>query len=166
MIRIVSVEECSSLTQNLMHVCYFAHSVILNAMTTQSTCSLNGIYRPHLLVSTVKSLFTHAHSSPLSLAARLLWCLRTILVILIMARLFPDRLYICTHIYFSNLLCLIPWIRLQGYSKDQNKALALLGFTLWWRKTDNKYINNYLLIVISSLKNKNNSKTLFSPLLF
>ena len=47
------------------------YSLILNAMATQYTCSLNGIYCPHWLVSTVKSLFTHAHSSPLSLAARL-----------------------------------------------------------------------------------------------
>ena len=67
-IQIVSMEECSSLMQSLMQICCSARSVILNAMATQYTCSLNGVYCPH----TVKpSLFMHAHSSPLSLAARL-----------------------------------------------------------------------------------------------
>ena len=71
-IRIVSTEEHSSLTQNLMQICCFTHLVILNATDTQYTCSLNGIYCP---ASTVKlSLFTHAHSNPLSLASRLHWC--------------------------------------------------------------------------------------------
>ena len=46
---------------------------------------------PPPLTSTVKlSLFTHAHSSPLFLAARLHQC--CILIILTMAGLFPDRL--------------------------------------------------------------------------
>ena len=41
-IRIVSVEECSSLTQNVMQMHCSTRSVILNAMATQCTCSLNG----------------------------------------------------------------------------------------------------------------------------
>ena len=46
-------------------------SVIFNVTAPQYTCSLNGIP----LTGTVKSsLFTHAHSSPLSLAARLHQC--------------------------------------------------------------------------------------------
>ena len=49
-IRIVSAEECSSLTQNLMQIRCFTFSVILNVMATQYSCSLNGIYRPHWLV--------------------------------------------------------------------------------------------------------------------
>ena len=49
-IWIVSTEECSSLTQNLMQIHCSARSVILNAMATQDTCSLNGIYHPHWLV--------------------------------------------------------------------------------------------------------------------
>ena len=74
-IQIVSMEECSSLTQNLMQIRWSTCSVILNAVATQYTCSLNGPYHPHWLVSTVKSsLFTHVHSSPLSLAARLYRC--------------------------------------------------------------------------------------------
>ena len=48
--------------------------VILNVTATQDTCSLNWcLLRP--LTSTVKSsLFTHVHSSPLSLGARLHPC--------------------------------------------------------------------------------------------
>ena len=49
-IWIVSVEECSSLTQNLMQIRCSTHSIILNAMTTQYTCSLNGTYLCHWLV--------------------------------------------------------------------------------------------------------------------
>ena len=41
---IVSVEECSSLTQNLMQIHCSTCSVILNGMATQYTCSLNGVY--------------------------------------------------------------------------------------------------------------------------
>ena len=48
-------------------------SVIFNVTATQYTCSLKCLLPP--LTSTVKSsLFTHAHSSPLSLAARLHQC--------------------------------------------------------------------------------------------
>ena len=36
-IQIVSVEECSSLMQNLMQICCSTHSVILNATATQYT---------------------------------------------------------------------------------------------------------------------------------
>ena len=41
--------------------------------------------------STVKSLFTHAHSSPLSLLPGHVHVAQTILLILTMAGLFPDR---------------------------------------------------------------------------
>ena len=70
----VSMGECSSIMQNLMQTCCCTCLVILNVMATQYTCSLNGIHR-FPLTSTVKlSLFTHVHSSPLSLAGRLHWC--------------------------------------------------------------------------------------------
>ena len=49
-IGIVSVEDCSSLMQNLTQIRCPTHSVILNAMATQYTCSLNGVYHPHWLV--------------------------------------------------------------------------------------------------------------------
>ena len=49
-IWIVSVEECPSLTQNLMQVYCSAHSVILNVTATQYTCSHSSVYCPHWLV--------------------------------------------------------------------------------------------------------------------
>ena len=71
-IWISSVEECSSFMQNLMYIHCSIHSVISNAMATQYTCSLNDVYSPHWLVKS--SLFTHEHSSPLFLTARLHLC--------------------------------------------------------------------------------------------
>ena len=60
-------------------------------------CDSHTAHRPsprHLpppLTSTVKSsLFTQAHSSPLSLAARLHYVAQTVLIVLTMAGLFPD----------------------------------------------------------------------------
>ena len=47
---IVSTEECSNLTQNLMQICCSACSVIVNVTATQYICSPNSIYRPHWLV--------------------------------------------------------------------------------------------------------------------
>ena len=47
-IWIVSVEKCSSLTQNLMQICC-THSVIFNVTATQYTCSLNSVYHHHRL---------------------------------------------------------------------------------------------------------------------
>ena len=74
-ICIVFVEEYSSLLQNLMQIPCSTCSVILNATATQYTCLLT---QWHLLppqTRTVKSsLFTHVHSSPFSLAARLHGC--------------------------------------------------------------------------------------------
>ena len=72
-IRIVSVEECSSLMQNLTQI-HCSHSIIVNAMATPYNCSLNSIYCPPLPSTMTSSLFTRAHSSPVSLAARLHRC--------------------------------------------------------------------------------------------
>ena len=72
-IWIVSGEECLNSTQNLIQIRCSTCSVILNARATQFTCLFNGVYPPSL-TSTVKlSLFTHVHSHPLSLVARLHW---------------------------------------------------------------------------------------------
>ena len=49
-IWIVSFEECSSLTQNVMQICCSTHSVILNAMATQYTCLFKSVYWPLWLV--------------------------------------------------------------------------------------------------------------------
>ena len=73
-IQIVSMEECSSLMQNLMQtystvLSHFECDSYTGRMLTQQCLS------PPLTISTVKSsLFTHVHSSPLSLAARLHQC--------------------------------------------------------------------------------------------
>ena len=68
-----SVEECSSLTQNLVQIRGSTQlSHILNVTATQDTCSLSCIYHLHWPVKS--SLFMHAHSSPLSLAPTLHWC--------------------------------------------------------------------------------------------
>ena len=57
-------------------------------------------YLPPPLASTVKlSLFTHAYSSPLSLAAKLHHVVQTILVMLTMAGLFPDRSCVYAHMH-------------------------------------------------------------------
>ena len=90
-IQIVSAEECLSLKQNLMQIHCSTCSVILDAMATQYTRSLNGIYCPHWLVK-----WSH-HCSLMHIPVRCPWLpgyisvVQTILIILTMAGLFPDR---------------------------------------------------------------------------
>ena len=64
-IWIVSLEECSSLTQNLKQIHCSTHSVILNATATQYTRSLNDVYRPHWQDSEVISVHPWAFQSTL-----------------------------------------------------------------------------------------------------
>ena len=71
---IVSLEEWSSLMQNLMQIYCSIHSVILNVIATQYTCLVNGIYHPPLTNIVKSSLFMQVHFCPLSLAARLYQC--------------------------------------------------------------------------------------------
>ena len=70
--------------------------------------TLHGLSQRHLpplLTSMVKpSLFTHAHSSPLSLATRLPWCLAKCSLILTMAKLFLDKPHILSHCNFLVIL--------------------------------------------------------------
>ena len=89
-IQTVSAEECSSLTQNLMQIHCSTHSVILNAMATQYTSSLEGIYVPHRLVQ-----WSH-HCSCMCIPVHSPWLpgyivAHTILVLLTTAGLFMDR---------------------------------------------------------------------------
>ena len=90
-IWIVSTEECSSLMQNLMQIHCSTSSLILNGMTTQYTCSLNGVYHPHWLVQ-----WSH-HSSCMGIPVHSPWLpsnvnvMQIILVIVTMAGVFPDR---------------------------------------------------------------------------
>ena len=70
------------------------YSVISNVMATQYTCSLNSVYRPHWLVQ-----WSH-HCSHICIPVHSPWLpgyinvVPTILIILTVVRLFPDRLYI------------------------------------------------------------------------
>ena len=87
----VSVEECSRLMQNLMQILCSSHSVILNAMATQYTCSFNSIYHPQWLVQWschCSSMHTPVHSPWLPGYINVV---QTILIILTMAGLFLDR---------------------------------------------------------------------------
>ena len=90
-IQLVSVEECSSLTQNLMQIFCSTRSVILNAMVTQYTCSLSGAYCPHWLVQWSRCcsrMHIPVHSPWLPGYINVT---HTILIILTMAELFLDR---------------------------------------------------------------------------
>ena len=72
-IRILSTEECSSFTQNLMQIrCSILSHFEFDGHTVHMFTQWHLL---PLLTSTVKSsLFMHAHSSPLSLDARLHRC--------------------------------------------------------------------------------------------
>ena len=73
------------------------YSVILGVMATQCTCSLNGVHHPHWLVQC-----SH-HCSHMHIPVHSPWLpgyidvAQTVLVILTMAGLFPDRPYIYPH---------------------------------------------------------------------
>ena len=90
-IQIASVEECSRLMQNLMQICCSICSVILNVKAIQYTHSLNGTYRPHWLVQ------WSLHCPHMCIPVHSPWLpgyinvMGTILIILTMAGLFPDR---------------------------------------------------------------------------
>ena len=72
--RTVPMEECPSLTQNVMQIRCCTHWVILNVTPTQYTCSLNGVYRPHWLVQ-----WSH-HCSRMCIQSALLCCQVTCMV--------------------------------------------------------------------------------------
>ena len=88
---IVSKEECSSLTQNLMQIHCSTHSVILNVRTAHYTCSLNGVHQPHWLVQWSR------HCSRMSILVLFPWLpgysnvMQTIFIILTRVGVFPDR---------------------------------------------------------------------------
>ena len=124
-IRIVSAEEHSSLTQSLIQLCCSTHSVILNAATTQYTCSLNGIYHPHWLAQ-----WGH-HCSCMCIPVHAPWLpgcinvLHTVLVTLTMSGLFLDRpchllnlqyVHSCTAFYSKRCINLFNHSPLDEYS--------------------------------------------------
>ena len=105
-----SEEECLSLPQNLMQIHCSTHSVILNGMATQYTCSLNSIYRPHWLVH------WSDHCSRMCIPVHFPWLpgyidvVITILIILTMAGLFPDKCHISILWEMVSFQYLIMWI--------------------------------------------------------
>ena len=93
-IQIVSVEECSSLMQNLMQICCSTQSVILNVMATQYICLLIGIYHSQWLVQ-----WRH-QCSCMRIPVHSPWLpgyidvVQTVLIILTMAGLFADKPFV------------------------------------------------------------------------
>ena len=80
-----------NLTQNLMLIPCCTHSVILNVMATQYTCSLSPVYHPHWLVQ------WSCHCSHMHIPIHCPWLpgymgvTQTILIISTMVELFLDR---------------------------------------------------------------------------
>ena len=110
-IWIVSTEECSSLTQNLMQICCYTRSVILNVTATQYSYSLNSINCPHWLVQ-----WSH-HCSHMCIPVHSPWLpgyinvTQTILVILTMAALF---------LYRPCILFFFKWTKDSLFNKSIN----------------------------------------------
>ena len=102
-IQVISIEECSSLPQNLMQIHCSSCSVSLNAMATQYTSSLNNVYWPHWVVQ-----WSH-HCSCMHSPVYSPWLpgyidvAQTILITLTMVGLFPDRPH--TYLQLSSVLC-------------------------------------------------------------
>ena len=85
------------------------------------------------LTSIVKSsLFTHVTSSPFSLAASLHRCCTNILVILKMAGLFLDSLYM-TVIFFSLISCVI-WLNLNLFLSQRYYQwhCLIMSLNIWF----------------------------------
>ena len=105
-IQIVSMEECSSLTQNSMKNFCSTHTVILNVTATQYTFSLKSVYSSHWLVQ-----WSH-HCSSMHIPVHSLWLpgyiniRQTVLIILTMAGTFPYRPHVSifkeTHLNITN----------------------------------------------------------------
>ena len=90
-IQIISMEEYSSLMQNLMQICCSTRLVILNVTATQYKCSLNSIYCPHWLVQWrhhCSCMHIPVHSPPLP---GYIDVAQTILIILVVAGFFLDK---------------------------------------------------------------------------
>ena len=107
-IWIVSMQKCSSLTQNVMQICSSPHSVILNATATQYACSLNRAYHPHWPVQWSR------HCSPMCIPVHSPWLpgymdvAQTVLIILTMAGLLlEDYIYLDMKVYIA--LAIMGW---------------------------------------------------------
>ena len=130
-IWIVSMEESSNLTQNLMQIRCSTHSVILNVMSTQYTCSLNSIYCPPWLVER-----SH-HCSHMCIPVHCPWLpgyinvTQTVLIILTMAGLFLER---------SSMIYLYKWSNWPNYLNNS-------GHTEWSQISINPSIDLKRVII-------------------
>ena len=115
-IQIVYAEECSILMQNMMQTHCSTHSVIMNVMAAQYTCSLKGIYHPLCLVQ-----WSH-HCSHMCIPVHSPWMpsytdvTQTILIILTMAGLFLVYTFLST----DDFNILITTLRNMQIGKPQN----------------------------------------------
>ena len=115
--------------QNLMQIHCSAHSVTLNVMATQYTCSLYDIYHLHWL------LHWSNHCSCMSFPAHSLWLpdyihvSQTILITLTMAELFPDRPHI-----LEGVVMLLLGVQ-QGQAAHLSKEkIAWIWATYQWSR--------------------------------
>ena len=90
-IPVVFSEECLTLMQNFMQIHYCSCSIILTTTTTQYTRSLSGVYHPQWLVQ-----WSH-HCSLMLFSVYSSWLpgyinvMQTVLIILTIAGLFPEK---------------------------------------------------------------------------
>ena len=114
-IWIVSMEESSNLTQNLMQIYCSTRSLILNVMATQNSCSLNIIYHPHWLVQ-----WSH-HCSHMRIPVHSPWLpgytdvAEIILVILTMAGTFQTDLVFKVSFSHSTAPLFLYYTTISGY---------------------------------------------------
>ena len=115
--------------------------LILNVMATQYTCSLSGVYCPFWLVQ-----WSH-HCSPMHIPVHFPWlpgyisAAQTILILLTMARLFPDRSHMLT-ILDRNYI---------GWSKNRFMVVSTQNCI---------FLYYYLLLIVFHM---NNCKPTFAP---
>ena len=149
-IWIISMDECSSLMENLMQICGSTYSVILNVTATQYTCSLRGIYCPHWLVQ-----WSH-HCSCTFIPVHSPWLpgyidvTQTVLIILTMVGLFLGIQWNITWLLRkSEILPLVTmWIDLEGIMVSeisQRKTNTIWFFICVESKHQNKQNRNRLI---------------------
>ena len=118
-IQTVSTEECSI----WMQICCSTHSVILNAVAIQYTCSLNGIYRPHWLVQ------WSCHCSCTCIPVHSPWlpgCIDVMQTILrlMMAGLFPERPCVCMCVHLCSI-CTFIYIEIYKVCPEKVQMLLI-----------------------------------------
>ena len=111
-IWIVSTKECLSLTWNLMRIHCSTRSVILHMTATQYTWSLNCIYHLHWPVQWSHCSHTPVHSPWLPGYINV----AQIVLVMLMAGLFQDRLYLSIYHLSIYLSIYLPTYHLSIYT--------------------------------------------------